>query len=390
VAAIAERARKLTTFLLAAFLWAHALFFLNVHSALLSKCIYLLRLTSSEALVFGLLVIFSLLAGSGFWRMVRSLLYIYFFPFALLGYGIYRCFRILRAVNRWFLAQAPQQPSQSIVIEQKPAATVTAIAASASEPAPDESELWKLLHYLSRPFRKFTLLWCILLLATTHITIVWLCLVVILAQLGRKILLILRVLFFSDPWLRKIGPALFSSIQQALDTLAGVTRDAAPTNELRNLWNQLKGWRKILDFLKNSYLLSRWAWVLATVFFGSLYAYIAILFSFAYYGIARVSGANLAWPDALVASLFIPFFISDLPRVLALRFLSGIHCTLVVVVGVGTIVNFLRRRLDAVWRAATDLSERLADQSVHEKYIILEQKFSTSAASNTPEKGSEK
>ena len=116
-----------------------------------------------------------------------------------------------------------------------------------------------------------------------------------------------------------------------------------------------------------------------------VYIYIAILFSFAYYGIARVTGVTLAWPDAFVTSLFIPFFISDLPRILAIRLLSGLHCLLVVGVGVGTIVNFLGRRLEAVRKAATEISDRFSEQSIQEKYIILQEKFSATTAVVSPE-----
>jgi hypothetical protein len=54
---------------------------------------------------------------------------------------------------------------------------------------------------------------------------------------------------------------------------------------------------------------------------------------------------------------------------------------LVLGVGIGTIVNFLRRSLDAIGKAARDLSERFADQNLREKYTILEEKFSVTATS---------
>jgi hypothetical protein len=76
-----------------------------------------------------------------------------------------------------------------------------------------------------------------------------------------------------------------------------------------------------------------------------------------------------------------PFFVSELPKIFALKLLGGIHCVLVVTVGIGTVVNFLRRKLDAIRRAATDYSDRFADQANLEKYLILEQKFSTAATS---------
>jgi hypothetical protein len=390
MATLSEIVRKATTFLLAVFLWAHALFFLNIQSNLISKCTRLLRLTTSEVVILALLVIFSFLAASGFWKTVGSLGYIYFFPFVLLGYVLYWCFLILRSMNRWFKAQATPQLGGSLVVEQKASAIAPALPASPDSQVGAKVRLAELLNFLMRPFRRFMLLWCILLLATSHVAIVWLCLIVVLVHLARKVFFVLQIVLFSDPFLGKIGPALLTGLHTALAGLMAVTRDAAPTKELKNLWDQLNVWRKILDFLKNPYLLSRWAWVLAIVFLGAIYAYIAVLFSFAYYGIARVSGVSYSWPDALVTSIFIPFFVSELPKILAVRLLGGVHCLLVVVVGVGTIVNFLRRKLDAIRRAATDLSDRFADQSIHEKYIILEEKFSTTPTHAPPAEGTEK
>ena len=49
MAAFSERVRKVTTVLLAVFLWLHALFFLNVQSTFISKSSQLLRLTASES-----------------------------------------------------------------------------------------------------------------------------------------------------------------------------------------------------------------------------------------------------------------------------------------------------------------------------------------------------
>src|SRR6266403_6030706 len=81
--ALSENIRKVTTFLLAVFLWLHALFILNVQSTLVIKCAQYLRLTISETLLLTLFVIFSCASGSGFWKPFRSLLYFYAFSFVL-------------------------------------------------------------------------------------------------------------------------------------------------------------------------------------------------------------------------------------------------------------------------------------------------------------------
>ncbi len=106
--------------------------------------------------------------------------------------------------------------------------------------------------------------------------------------------------------------------------------------------------------------------------------YLAFLFSFAYYGIAKVNHLSYSWSDALVASIFIPLFVSDLPKLLVIKVLAGLHVLLVVTVGLGTIVGYLRRKLDSVQKAATDLRTRFEDKDLKEKYSILERQFDPS------------
>ena len=99
MASPSEAVRKATTFFLAVFLWLHALFFLNVEPSVVSKSADFLQLSTSEGLLFALLVIFSFLAASGFWKTLLSLGYIYCFPIVLLGYLFYWCFLILRTLT---------------------------------------------------------------------------------------------------------------------------------------------------------------------------------------------------------------------------------------------------------------------------------------------------
>jgi hypothetical protein len=343
----------------------------------------MLRLAPSEVLLFLLLVTFSLLTASGFWKTLGSLTYIYLFPFVVLGYALYAAFLMLRAINKWLLAQAKPPAWASGVVEQTATPTVS-LQRQPDQRVEAKKTTRNVLLFLLRPFRRFMFLWCILLVVTTHTTILWLCLGVVLAHLAQQMFVIIKLLYFS-PWLnenlRKIGSSLLTPFANILESLTSVTREAAPSTELRNLWNQVNLWRKILEFLKNPYLLSRWAWLITIGFLVSVYLYIAFLFSFTYYGAARIAGVPYSWLDALVASVFIPFFISDLPKVLLVKALGGLHCSLVLAVGIGTIVNFLRRHLEALRTAATALSDRFADESIYEKYEILEEKFSSTISS---------
>lgn len=312
---ISENVRKITTFCLAVFLWLHALFFLNVQSAFIAKCTQLLRLSSSEVVLFILLVLFSFVAGSGFWKPLRSVAYIYAFPFVLVAYAFYLSFVILRALHRWFKAQSDPHVRPH-VIEHSVSPIVPAPPEVSAGQVDAKTRVAEAFRFLLRPFRRFTLLWCLLLLVTTHTVVVWLCLVVVLFHLARDIFRILKVLFFSGPWLKKVGTAVLMPIETAIAGISAVTPNSSPTAEERNLWNQLNLWTKVVNFLKDPYLVSRWAWVLGLLFLGCVYTYIAVLFSCAYYGIARVSNVSYSWLEALVTSLFIRFLSLICPRCL--------------------------------------------------------------------------
>jgi hypothetical protein len=378
-----EAARRITTMLLALFLWAHALLFLNVESAPLARLTRLLRLTSSEILLFALLIVFSLLAASGFWGMVKSFAYIYFFPFVLIAYFIYACFLAGKAFNNWLKSETAKL-SGDLPQKQHPiieASTQHQIKEQNQKPQKKVPGIWQ---FISRPFRRFLLLWCILLLLTTHESVVWACLIVVAMQLSWKIVRILKGVFFFDLWLKKFWQNISTTINAGLVALAAVTAESIRTKELDQLWNQIKVWKKTIEFLGNPSLVLNWGRVIGVLAFGTIYLYISILFSFVYYGLAHIGGATLEWPNALVISIFIPFYVADLPKLLPLRILGGLQCTLVVFVGVGTILNFLRRRLEEIRTSASDIGRKFADDDIREKYRLLEAKCSPTGPAVIP------
>ena len=381
IATVSDRIRRATTLLLAVFLWAHALFLIDVQSTGLSRLSKLRHFTDSEAVLFGLLVALSFLSASGFWRMLRSVLYIYLFPFVLIGYGLYCCALMLRAINRWFRKYAPTQPHQ--FVEATKAIPPPGASGKIDGRTEKRNGVRGLLRFLSLPFRTFMTLWCILLLTATHIQVVWLCLIVVMVQLARKIFLVFKILLFSEPWLRKYGRLSYAGFTKSLSDLESIKPDA-PTKERESLRGQLKLWKDILEFFRDPYLLSRWAWVFAFGVFISFYVYFSGLFSFAYFGIARVSGITYSWPTALTTALFIPFYATDLPKSFFIRLLGGFQCSLVVALGVGTAFNFLQRKLNAISDSAAEFSIRL-NQAMLDRPKILEEAGSSATPAAVPE-----
>jgi hypothetical protein len=388
VAALSEIIRKTTTFLLAVFVWLHALFLLNVQTSLVTKSAYYLRLTISETILLALLVVFSFASGSGFWKPFRSLLYIYAFPFVLFWRLLYWAFLSLRALHRWFKAQADQPSDAIITLEQKGQSIAPTPLPPDAAPTnrgirEDAKDLAK---FLLRPFRRFMLLWCILLLVATHIQIVWICLSVVIVHLARRIFILLKVMLFSDPYLKKAIARAFETVGNAIDVIDAFTPDTSPSNEIRTNWNNLNNWKRWTDFLRDDYLVSRWTWVIGALSFGLIYLYFSFLFSFLYFGVARVSGISYAWKDSLVASLFIPLFATELPKTFFLRLLGGMHFLLAVTVGISTFFSFLKRRLFVIRTAAVVINDRLGSPTFQEKFSMVGAKLAESPASSPQQK----
>src|SRR5579872_5599752 len=277
-----EGIRRSIRLLLAVLLWSHALFLLNLQASFVPALGRLVRASALEVTMFALLLVLSFLTSSGFWRTVGNLAYIYFFPFVLLFYLMFALGKGLVSVARWF---NPRPKSETL--EMTPQATIS--LESAQPNASDDTGKSKARHLaliLSRPVRRFTLLWCLLLLVTTHSTVLWLSLSVVLLHLGRAIFRALRFTLFSGPWFEKVGQGIREATENTLEKLAMVTDESPPSKELENLWNQIKLFEKGVRFLENKAVVSKWTWFLCGVVLATVYIYLAVIFSFAYYGIA--------------------------------------------------------------------------------------------------------
>lgn len=371
-----DRARKLVTFFLAVFLWLHAVLFFNPQTAIVDKLGQFLSLDSAEVIPILLLVTFSLLSGTGYWRMFKSLLYIYFFPFVILWYAVVAFVVALGRINGWLNAQRamPQEKGAAILGSANiESVAVAAVPQGVNTNAAGSQQHAPFRKLLLRPFQKFTFLWCILLVVSNHRPVLWLCLAIVLIHLARNVFSLLKFLFFSEVWWGRFRPMLFAGLRKSLDTLQSVTPEIDLTSELRTLVTQITWWEKVLNFLKDPYLVSRWGTLIVGFALGVVYLYFALIFSFCYHSIAILGGVQFEWPEAFVTSVFMPLLIGNIPRApTALLVMGGIHGSLVVAIGIGTIITFFRRKLEDIRRSAYEMSRLLADQTVREKFLILE------------------
>jgi len=301
----------------------------------------------------------------------------------LLGYFFRLLFRALKGINAWFSRDQPAEneptltelivlPNPSVPVSQQSTVVRPAVSATPATPAAKKSPTP--LSMVTRPFRHFIVLWCALLLFATHKLVLWLSFAVVLCVLALRILTILKMTLFSRSWLEKIGAAIYTRLNVMLAMLAAVTPRSEVTKELKDLWQQLGLWEKVARFLGNKYLLSRWAGLLVGAFYVCIYVYVALLFSFVYFGIARVTGLKVAWSEAALDSMFILVYVTELPNTFFMRAAGGVQWTLIVVLGFGTFWNYFHRRLEAVHTGAIEIAGLLASESVRAKYKLLESK----------------
>jgi hypothetical protein len=105
---------------------------------------------------------FTFVAGTGFGQTLVNLIYIYFFPFVLLFYAFYWPIRALRILKVKTARSADVAPG-TLVVQASPTSVVLTAPISERKGGA-ESKVGAALELLTRPFRKFTYLWCSLVL----------------------------------------------------------------------------------------------------------------------------------------------------------------------------------------------------------------------------------
>jgi hypothetical protein len=97
-----------------------------------------------------------------------------------------------------------------------------------------------------------------------------------------------------------------------------------------------------------------------------------------------------------VDSIFIPVYVTELPKTFFMRFAGGVQWTLIVILGFGTFWNYFHKRLEAVHTSAIEIGGLLTDEAVRARYKLLESKVkpakttTVTVQSTTPGKPKEK
>lgn len=373
-----DAARNITRFCLAMFLWSHAFFLLNTQSRIIEYANTRIHVTTAEATLFVLLLTFSFLAGPGIGQTLINLIYIYFFPFVLLFYVFYWPIHGLRLLKVKTRRSADVAPG-TLVLQASPTSLILTAPISERKNTA-ESKAGAALELLTRPFRKFTYLWCLLVLLAIHKSIVWTALMVVLIQLAGKMYRVVRLFWFSKSFLDKAATAITSTLNDTINKLSNLNFEATPLVELKNLLNQVKSFKTILGFITKSTFFSRLTFGLGLAMLVCAHLYFALIFSCVYVGGAKIADLTLFWPNSLAISIFILAYVTELPNTLLLRVLGGIHFMLFLTLGAGTAVSYFLRQLEPLRSALVSVNTRLSDLGTQEKVIVLQTKIDAAEA----------
>jgi len=356
--------------------WLHALLLIYIPTPPISLLAAKFHLKAAEFLIIFLLGLFTGLWSYGVKRFTVDLVYIYFFPFVFLYYLVRTLFTGGVFVYRLFRPRTETTGAADAATAAKKGIQASDEARKELPGAARKGILWKnVLISLTRPIRQFSLLWCLLLLLSSNRVLIWTALVVVLFHLLKLLWKVLGLAVFSIKWLMRIEEDIRNFAESLLTRVAALPRDLELTQDLRVLVGKAVALRLGVQLLRNRREISIGIVVVSLCAFTVLYLYLALLFSFAYYGIARVESIPYSWSLALVTSIFIPAAYTDLPPNLWMKFVGGTHWFVVVILGVGVVIAYFQKKLQEVYRVAEVLRDRFEDPEMRTAIDALQEKL---------------
>ena len=247
---VVKVSQRLIRFALATLLWAHTVFLFQIPSYKVDQLARTIHLSVAELLLFGLLIAFSYLAGTSFWSAVGNLVYIYCFPFVILFYLSKWFLKCFLAVGRWVNRDYLAVPAEAQQFEEAAPGMGIALVPSTAPAQPVETKssarVWS---FVLRPLRRFTLLWCILLVSATHRAICWLALIIVIIHRG--VLGLIRIPVLLQTFATPLERAIRQNVNQWVAKLAQVSEDTPASPDMRVLLQTLRFFETGIRAIKN-------------------------------------------------------------------------------------------------------------------------------------------
>lgn len=360
-----KRLRSFIRAFAALVLWLHAAFILPVSPPPIAWLAHAVHLQSTETTILLLLASLSLLRSYGWKNVAVDSLYIYFFPFIVVFQVASLLLSPLFRNNKRSQAEA-----RTVVVANVPRSTSSATWHTSTK---------GLFDFLRLPFQGYTFLWCVLIVFSTNTAFLWIGLTVVFIHAGRAVVRSMKIALKADGWLGEVDKRLTKQAEEAIQKVKAAEGEA-DEKELRNAVTMLRSFYATVKLLESRPQVTKFFIGASLIVFACAYVYLGFLFSFLYYGLARVQSIPYGWPNALVTSLFIPAMVGSLPDNVWIKAVGGVHWLLVVTGGIGTLVSYMQRRLNNLYAAIDGLTARLSDAELEQKYTTLSQKFSPEPA----------
>lgn len=360
-----ETFRRLIRLATAVAFWSNAFLIARLTTPPFADWAATIHLTLAEAAIISALVILTALRSYGLRKFSVDLAYVYFFPFVL----IYYLCRLLvvagKGVRHTFRRQRPElAPATPPEVVEVKTTREGPCALGASKPRESGPNWRGFFRGASRLFLRFTILWGLLLIFASQEILVEIALVVVLGHLFRMLLKVGRLGWRCFKWLSAAEQNLTIYVEGLFARLASIDLSSELTPDQRQVVSILVAIRTSLKLLPAINRVARWAVTSSLWAFGAVYSYLALLFSFAYYGAARVQSIPYTWPQALVTSVFIPALVGHLPRNAFLMLLGAIQWTIFAGLGLGALVTYYNRRLAELQRVTQLVNERLQNPNI--------------------------
>lgn len=361
-----ETPRRLIRLGAALLFWSNAFLIVRFPTPPFAHWTTRIHLTLSEAAIISALVVLTVLRSYGVRKFSIDVAYVYFFPFVLIYYLWKLLFAAGKAVRYVWRRHKPELAPANLpeLVEMK--LTQGKPSSGGARKPRETGPSWAgFSRGASRLFLRFTILWGLLIIFATHEIFVQIALLVVLVHLFRALLKVGRLGWRCFKWLSNAQQNMMTYLERLFGRLATVDLSSELTPEEQQAASILVGIRTSLGFLPAITRLARWAAASSLWVFGAVYIYLALLFSFAYYGIARVQSISYTWPQALVTSAFIPALVTQLPRNTSLMLLGGIQWVIFAGFGLGAIMTYYNRRIAELQSVTELVNQRLQNPAIH-------------------------
>jgi len=336
--------------------------------------------TAPELCVLSFLAFVVALNIYGISKWLIDAVYIYFFPFVLIWYAFkwssVLAWKISKALARLVSLQAVSEDWQTAMALLGPS-TLNPLPSSIQPPPAEVKQspskankkthstfVCKLWKGLRAPFTHFTLTWCVLIVVSLKPALLGLATLVIIAHTLRFLGTLVVTALGVNRVFVTAEQKLTEMIRQLTHKVLKYPLEAPVDTDLRTIVSQLAGIR-FLSFLihKRSEILHG-ALTLAVGVYVLIYLRLVFLFTFLYFGIAKIGHIKFGLLDSVVSALLMPLSFGDLPHNSFMKFFAGAQSAIVVLLGVGAVGAYLQRKLNAVQQAAGNVWEVLNSDDV--------------------------